>query len=48
MLSVIAVQLYHLSEVCLFREHFLDSFSIEHEAVSHNLEAVLSVPDCRN
>lgn len=40
MLAVVPVQLYHLREVGLPREHILDSATVEHEAVSRKLEAL--------
>jgi hypothetical protein len=42
-LSVIAVELYHLREIGLSSEDFLDSVAVEHEAINCELKAVLSV-----
>jgi len=39
-LAVIAVPLYHLSEVRLFCEHILDALPIEPKPVSRKLETV--------
>jgi hypothetical protein len=41
MLPVIAIQLYHLREISLSNEHLLNTATIEQEAVSRTLEAVL-------
>jgi hypothetical protein len=40
-LPVIAIYLYDLREVCLSREHILDTATVEHKAVSRKLETVL-------
>ena len=41
MLPVVAIYLYDLREVCLSREHILDTATVEHKVVSRKLEAVL-------
>lgn len=40
MLSMIAIELYHLREVSLSREHILNPLAIEHKSICRNLETV--------
>jgi hypothetical protein len=41
MLPVVAIYLDVLREVCLSREHILDTATVQHKAVSRKLETVL-------